>query len=273
MSLQQKDANADAAANEGTSERAILGADAGSDAVGGVDAGANAGSNDNAIAKNVADADVNPDEEAIDNNKTKRTNPLDAEPTSKKVNILAIAACQFIAYAVIGGLYAARWANVNQLQTEWEDNVYASRDDKKNIFYDIAPLVYPDWSDAAEASDLIADLGNFSNRDDGCQWSVIYTLNCITLLLFALNSILQMIGAKYAIARMCGLCCCLCLSCANFAAIIVTGVYRFNTIGKLVALSNVSSEYDGGKFTLNSAPVEGRTYVDEGKWIIGLGSI
>lgn len=51
---------------------------------------------------------------------------MEAEPKSKKTGIMVGACCNLIAMTTIGGLYAARWANVNQLQTAWESNSYAT---------------------------------------------------------------------------------------------------------------------------------------------------
>ena len=124
-------------------------------------------------------------------------------------------------------------------------------------------------------------------QKDGCRWSIIYTLNGITLLLLAVNGILQMMGAMMLVARILGGCCCCLLSCTNFAAIIVTGVFRFNWIGSVAALSNVGSEYSGGEWSIDNCtpppnsddnwtsggkcpPLTGRTYAEEADWIIGL---
>ena len=60
-----------------------------------------------------------------------------------------------------------------------------------------------------------------------------------------------------------------CLACVNLAAIITTAVFRFNTAGKLAALSLTSSKYDGkedGVVKL-SAKI---TFKDDAKLILGI---
>ena len=64
------------------------------------------------------------------------------------------------------------------------------------------------------------------------------------MLLLAANSILMIIGAwnfhARALAGTCGSLCC----CLNLASIITTGVFRFNSWGKLSMLCNGASKFD-----------------------------
>mmetsp|Transcript_21516 Transcript_21516/g.25225 ORF Transcript_21516/g.25225 Transcript_21516/m.25225 type:complete len:125 (+) Transcript_21516:398-772(+) len=53
------------------------------------------------------------------------------------------------------------------------------------------------------------------------------------------------VGAYNLHARMTGLCCACCLGCINFAALITTAVFRFNSMGKLAALSTTETTYEG----------------------------
>lgn len=57
--------------------------------------------------------------------------------------------CSLIAMTTLGGLYAARWANVNQLQTAWEDDKFVSIYDETFIYYDVQPFINNGntWSD------------------------------------------------------------------------------------------------------------------------------
>lgn len=74
---------------------------------------------------------------------------MEAEPKSKKTGIMVGACCNLIAMTTIGGLYAARWANVSQLQTAWEGDSFASTTDKNYIYYDVQPFLNRGntWSD------------------------------------------------------------------------------------------------------------------------------
>ena len=60
----------------------------------------------------------------------------------------------------------------------------------------------------------------------------------------ALNGIVQAIGTFNFHSRLMGVCCGMLLSCANLAAIITTGVFRFNTIGNFAALSLCGSKFE-----------------------------
>jgi len=86
---------------------------------------------------------------------------------------------------------------------------------------------------------------------DGCRWSVIYALSSVTLLLIALNAVLMTLGAWNYFARAISGCLCCLLSMVNLAAIIVTATFRFNTVGKLAALSLTPSKFSGEPFSIS----------------------
>ena len=76
---------------------------------------------------------------------------------------------------------------------------------------------------------------------------------------------------------MLGGCCGCLLGCTNIAAIVVTGVFRFNTMGQLAAISTVGTKYDG-PFVIESEHAtqivsnlsNERTYESDGKLIMAL---
>jgi hypothetical protein len=65
------------------------------------------------------------------------------------------------------------------------------------------------------------------------------------MVLVAANSLLLAFGTWSLYSRMIGTFCGCCLSCVNIAAIIVTGIFRFNTMGKWAAISTAGSKYSG----------------------------
>ena len=77
----------------------------------------------------------------------------------------------------------------------------------------------------------------------GNRFNVIYILSGVTMLLLAANSALMILGAwsfhARGLAGCCGSLCC----CLNLAAIITTGVFRYNNWGSLSALCNGGSKY------------------------------
>ena len=138
------------------------------------------------------------------------------------------------------------------------------------------------WSDPDEAANLIAEIEEDGcDRDcikNGCRWSVVYSLCGVTLILIAVNSALNFIGTWMYAFRALSNCCGLLLCLVNFSAIIVTAVFRFNTLGKLAALSNNPTKYDdNGKWTFNdlgvikTAPLsDDRNYTDDASFIIAM---
>ena len=132
-------------------------------------------------------------------------------------------------------------------------------------------------SNASDAYDLVADIADACGTDtncvdDGNRFSVIYAFCGVTMLLLAANSALMIIGAwsfhARGLAGCCGSLCC----CLNFAAIITTGVFRYNDWGQLSALcENCPSKYDdmiGINFYFsNDRTVAGDAALITGLWI------
>ena len=78
----------------------------------------------------------------------------------------------------------------------------------------------------------------------GCRWSVLYKFCGILLILIAFNNVFQALGAYNFKSRQIASCCSCCLCCVHLAAIITTGVFRFNTWGSLAALSETGNWFD-----------------------------
>ena len=102
----------------------------------------------------------------------------------------------------------------------------------------------------------------------GCRWSVLFGLNAFSLIFITINSTILAVGAYNFKARVLGMSCWNILGCLNIACIITTAVFRFNTMGKLAALSLSPSEYDSE--TLISGLDDSRTYNLDGQWILWL---
>ena len=73
---------------------------------------------------------------------------------------------------------------------------------------------------------------------------IIYKLCGSTFVLMGLAYLITAIGAYSARLRVTGICCLCCLGCLNLAAIITTAVFRFNSMGKLAALSEAPVDWD-----------------------------
>lgn len=149
-----------------------------------------------------------------------------------------------------------------------------------------------DWTDWDEAKSLMADIVDdckqyekirakdgvkfavcYHNDYKGCRWSKIYLLNGVTKLIIAFNCILSIIGIWSFPIRALASCCGTLICCLTTAAIITTGVFRFNTWGKLAALNLGSTKYSGGNFNITDTAIEipvddSRTYSSDGEMIL-----
>lgn len=146
------------------------------------------------------------------------------------------------------------------------------------------------WSDPEQATEYLKELAENCWADDsskktpsdllncyhgGSRWSTVWKFNAITVLLIALANILMIVGAYKFHARAAASCCLCLLGCTNIAAIITTGVFRFNTVGKLAALSTLPVKYN---YTSGTEVVfdYGRTFQSDATtilalWITGIG--
>ena len=161
---------------------------------------------------------------------------------------------------IVGIIFAAWWGNQNKVE-----NVY----DGDGNFYDALPGYYYYHSDeyrnqyygsnldeaTGYINDIVEDCGELDITDScwnqGNRFSVVYAFAATTMILLAVNSALMIAGAWVVSARLCASCCgCLCC-CLNFASIITTGVFRFNSWGKLSAICEGPSYYDKGFLPLS----------------------
>ena len=102
------------------------------------------------------------------------------------------------------------------------------------------------WTDYSQAIDYYGELEQDCDddcMDQGSRWSIIYQLCFATCCLMTLDALFLCLGAFLFHCRALGGFCAFLLSCANIAAIVTTGVFRFNTMGKLAALSTQSTKY------------------------------
>jgi hypothetical protein len=152
-------------------------------------------------------------------------------------------------------------------------------------YYDVLPGIYfatalSDsnyrsvlWSDWTQAVEIQTEIAEACGDDVSCytvgnRWSVIYALCGVTMMLLAANSGLMILGAwsfhARGLAACCGSLCC----CLNLAAIITTGVFRYNNLGALSALCTGPSKYDdsNGMATLS----DDRTFESDAAVIVAL---
>ena len=189
--------------------------------------------------------------------------------------------CQVMLFGIIGcaitcfiaGVYLSYSRNVVQF-TDALCNDTASWDCDGEAPYDYNYLSGP-FTDNSAALDYMQDLDDQCGSDDdycfSCKWSVVYALNGWLMILMAVNSFIIAAAHWNFHARALTACCGCLLSCVNFAAVITTAVFRFNTQGKLAALSEFPTKYESYNSSTGVVMFEGdRTYVTDGSWILAL---
>ena len=100
------------------------------------------------------------------------------------------------------------------------------------------PFDYSDYSET-EVNDMLSDFEDWGKdkREKGSRFTVVFAFCGVILLTMAFWELCLCAGSVVYAARACGLFCICCFNCVLLAAIITTGVFRFNTAGKLAAIS------------------------------------
>lgn len=96
---------------------------------------------------------------------------------------------------------------------------------------------------------------------------MVYAFCGITFIMIATANLCISIGAYNLQARMLGGCCGCCFGCINFAALITTAVFRFNTMGSIAALSKTPTKYVG---EANELASDDTTYMTDASTILAL---
>ena len=198
------------------------------------------------------------------------------ESKCKKCFITIGAAIHLLFALIIGCMFAVWLGNAYEIQDEWQDSVNCDMEDCDVIFYDHLPQLYfpaqysPD--DLEDARKYMQEIVDDCGVDQDCykpgnRFSLIYALSGTTMLLLALNSCFMLCGTcSYWVRSLTAGCGGLC-SCLNFAAIITTGVFRYNSWGKLSALCEGPSKYDDDVNKLSDDwTVQGDAYIITGLW-------
>lgn len=202
------------------------------------------------------------------------------ESTSRRCKIAVGQAIHALLALGLGITFIFWWSNASQIQEAYDN--FCDRTNCRLpdlVFYDVA-FYNGRFSDIDQAQEYAEELREDCSEDcfkDGCRWSIIYKFCAMTLILIAFNGIFMTLGAWNIQTRAISGCCCCLLGIVNLAAMITTCIFRFNTMGKLAALSQQGSKYDGGpdnidivgkKVMLVAFLSNEQTYEDDGTIII-----
>ena len=123
------------------------------------------------------------------------------------------------------------------------------------------------YTDDVEAKHLKYLLSNclYECRSVGTRWSVIYLLGAIIMGAFILQSVIITAGVIITPLRMVGIVTQIFCTCGLFASAIVIACFRYNSIGKLAALSLAPARMK----EVNGTAVlsDERTFADDGQLI------
>ena len=150
-----------------------------------------------------------------------------------------------------------------------------------DVYFD-AGNNYSDMTQALQyKEELKADCESENLADcyeKGSRWSIIYAVNLATAYCYCITFFVMLLGACNFHLRACSGCCVTLSSCLAFAAFITSMVFRYNTMGKLAALSLNYSHVDSYELTLARPPVQftwknDKTYEDDAyaiTWMISV---
>ena len=204
---------------------------------------------------------------------------MELETPARKIQMLVFGLVCVASMGTIGGFYTSGFINTDntmELSKEYCTNLKAldptaeCTDDQNP--YDVTYFFtgygllggkpFGSFTDQSAADDLIKSALSDCGKNvpttvisrgaalntcypEGSRWSIVWKLNGITCLMMAATYLLVfVIGAYNFHSRALGGCLGCCIGCVNFAALITTGVFRYNTLGKLAALSDGPSYYD-----------------------------
>lgn len=184
---------------------------------------------------------------------------------SSRTQILWAGAVTAVCLLVPACFYLARAANVNSWDSDYRAKLTAPNADELPHIYDSYPLFQcekyhdPDLvvalksnieasceeeckenKNAEKQGRCLADC-----RSEGTNWSTLFMVHGVTLLLMSLAFVLISIGSHVFYARVAGVCLNWWMGCAHIAAIIMTGIYRFDDRGRLAMNCLDPSEYRG----------------------------
>ena len=127
------------------------------------------------------------------------------------------------------------------------------------------------WTDVVQADEYIRLLGNCDAecRSIGTKWSMVYILCYAVMIIIMLQGLLLTLGVWWFPARLTGMIMQTFCAFTLFGAMVTTAVFRFNTYGKLAALSlspiHVTHDEDGNVMLDTE-----RTYNDDGTLLLRL---
>ena len=142
---------------------------------------------------------------------------MEAEPKSMKTTILVGAGFGMVVSTIVGGLWAAGMANASKLDNSVCDLAPEGDSCKNNqslydygFFVGFTKLSKDMWTDKDQANEYLKDLYEGCDItetstspgkdleecfDGGSKWSVVWSLNAITVLMIAAANLLMMLGA------------------------------------------------------------------------------
>ena len=189
------------------------------------------------------------------------------ERNAKKTRF-AIVATLFIAFFFsIGVLFFVKYRNAVKINDKLcpEDPHLCSM--VGDNLYDVGFLLWGEWTDDDEAYQYLLDIDSYSDEKyaQGSRFTLIYLMG---------GSFAFSLAVYYFLMLLARFCCHKCLSSVgvlgtsaiqggNIGVLVATGIYRFNSMGKLAALSTCPAQYDESATFENYYLSDSRTYADE----------
>ena len=158
---------------------------------------------------------------------------------------------------VIGAIQAERSTNAAKINDDYTHVITEKAYDACSFpRYELDPEISVERFEAAK-SELKERCDDSDNcYESGTNWSYVWTLNAVMMLIQAVNYLILMVGACFFYPRFVGAVCNCLLSCIHLIAVIAGFIYSGNTLGIYCSYNIAPVDYEG-KYRFNS---DGATY-------------
>lgn len=184
-----------------------------------------------------------------------------AESQIRRYLILGFAVFAAIFCFSISVYWMARADSANKFEAGATELMRRGNDDDTHLFNQCAgyasDVSYVELNDICGADHLEC------RKDFNTRWTTVFEFNGVILFFLSLSYAGVAVGAFIYRARVYGAACTVFWNCCHLIALIVTAAYRFNKWGRLCALSQAPSSYQGdGRFSEWTFADDGRVMTD-----------
>ena len=201
---------------------------------------------------------------------------LDLLEKNTRRNRTAIAAALLMVFFIASSAtYFYQYSNAQKINDKLcpTDPVLCDMLDKNNL-YNVGFLMWDDWTDAVTAAKYKSDIADYT--DDryamGSRFTLIYLNGGVVSLMLAISYCLMLMSKWFCsrVLAMIGFSSASLFWTFHVFTMVMTGVFRYSSMGKLAALSTCPTSYDDDATYDDYYVSDKRTYADDAKLVTAL---